>query len=313
MDGPAQVSLTAIVLCLVAGSTSRARAQQKPGEPSSLPKFEVVSIKPCINPGHKQDDVSGSPVRLRIECMTVEGLIRNAYLLYTNGVPQHFDPSTGILTPSRPLGQLFQRIKGISGWMQSERFTIDAKADTPASLEMMRGPMLQVVLKDRFKLKLRRETREFSVYELTVDKGGAKLQPAKPGSCEIMDASKGPPPPRARGKGPPPPFCGNFRAAANGGVDIPGVTMATLCTLFSAMAMEHDVIDKTGITGVFDVHLDLNMSDLHRNTNSGPTDQASDPGGSLQTAVRKLGLRLTPGKKAGEFLVVDHVERPTVN
>ena len=37
---------------------------------------------------------------------------------------------------------------------------------------MMRGPMMQALLEDRFKLKLHRESKEIPVYELTVAEVG---------------------------------------------------------------------------------------------------------------------------------------------
>jgi uncharacterized protein (TIGR03435 family) len=44
---------------------------------------------------------------------------------------------------------------------------------------MLEGPMLQALLEDRFKLNIRRETREIPVYELTVAKKGFKLAPRR--------------------------------------------------------------------------------------------------------------------------------------
>ena len=39
--------------------------------------------------------------------------------------------------------------------------------------------MLQRLLDERFKLKLHRESREFSVYALVVDKRGSKVRPSE--------------------------------------------------------------------------------------------------------------------------------------
>jgi uncharacterized protein (TIGR03435 family) len=36
-------------------------------------------------------------------------------------------------------------------------------------------------------------------------------------------------------------------------------------------------------------------------------------GTAIRVAVRKLGLRLEPAKGSGEFLVIDHVEKPSGN
>jgi hypothetical protein len=45
-------------------------------------------------------------------------------------------------------------------WAESERYTIDAKPETPQRREMMQGPMMQSLLEDRFQLKIHRETRQ---------------------------------------------------------------------------------------------------------------------------------------------------------
>ena len=51
-----------------------------------------------------------------------------------------------------------------------------------ATFDHMR-PMLQSLLADRFKLTLRRETRQLTVYDLLPDRGGLKIMPMKEGSC----------------------------------------------------------------------------------------------------------------------------------
>lgn len=56
----------------------------------------------------------------------------------------------------------------------SERYDIQAKAEHPVgSGEMLR--LLQSLLADRFRLVVRRETKELPAFALVVDKGGPKL------------------------------------------------------------------------------------------------------------------------------------------
>jgi uncharacterized protein (TIGR03435 family) len=77
------------------------------------------------------------------------------------------------------------------------------------------------------------------------------------------------------------------------------------------------VIDKTGLTGRFDYHLefapDETMPGFREDGASGAT--ASDPAGlSIFTALQQqLGLKLEPAKGYGEFLVIDRVEKPSEN
>jgi uncharacterized protein (TIGR03435 family) len=101
-------------------------------------------------------------------------------------------------------------------------------------------------------------------------------------------------------------------------VEFNGATIANLCRLLSGWA-DRDVINKTGINGMFDFHFDIDST--------GPTDdgtfQSAAPGprladnsalfASVTRSLAKYGLKLTPAEGQGEFLVIDHVERPTGN
>ena len=48
---------------------------------------------------------------------------------------------------------------GEPGWIGSENYDIQAKADGSPSVKQMEGPMLQALLEERFRLSLHRETR----------------------------------------------------------------------------------------------------------------------------------------------------------
>jgi uncharacterized protein (TIGR03435 family) len=52
---------------------------------------------------------------------------------------------------------------------------------------MMRGPVMQRLLQERFGLKIHREAREVPVYLMTAVEGGAMLQPSVEGSCRALD------------------------------------------------------------------------------------------------------------------------------
>jgi uncharacterized protein (TIGR03435 family) len=288
--------------------------------PAPTPKFEVASIKPCK--GEPTGQVHTSPGRLSFECSSVDDLIHGAFVMFAHGPFWRRIPGIIVPIPSVSPGELSLPIKGSSGWVQSERFTIDAKAPTATAEDLMRGPMMQQLLMDRFKLRIHREPAEVPVYELTVAKGGPRLQAAKSGNC-IQQTPGGAPPDRPKGQPAPTPFCGGFGRSLNGaGVDSYGVTMPYLCLMLS-MSMDGDVIDKTSLSGTFDIHLDMTLAELGfglRGTHpaTAPTDSptgapAMDPGGTLIDAVRKLGLQLRPAKKRVDAIVIDHVERPTAN
>ncbi len=105
--------------------------------------------------------------------------------------------ANGQAPPARPLTR--QPLQGGPDWIDSERYTIDAKPESPQTRAMMNGPMLQALLEDRFKLKIHRESKEVPVYALVVAKGGATLSATKPGGCTPHDP-QGPPIPVEAGK-----------------------------------------------------------------------------------------------------------------
>ena len=97
--------------------------------------------------------------------------------------------------------------------MNSELFAIDAKAENPRSWGTMNGPMLRALLEQRFKLKIRAESREAPVYVLTVARGGPKLQPSRR-ECIALDPER-PNAPLQPGK-PLPVVCGMSRLTSEG-------------------------------------------------------------------------------------------------
>lgn len=200
-------------------------------------------------------------------------------------------------------------------------YQIIAKAEGAPSQEMMRGPMMQVLLAERFKLQVHRESREVPVYVLTEAKGGAKLQPFQEGSCTLVDRTKAPAPPPATG----PKNCmfqfGN-KKGANVLLDAQGTNLTDFAHLL-AFGFDRPVIDKTGIAGRFDIHLEFTPDEATPRFLPGadpdggpatPAAAASDPvGPSIMTAIQQLGLKLEPAKGPRDFLVVDRVARPSGN
>jgi uncharacterized protein (TIGR03435 family) len=69
-------------------------------------------------------------------------------------------------------------------------------------------------------------------------------------------------------------------------------------------AAQRPVLDRTGLSGRFDVDLQWNPNDLADATDSRP---------SIFGAAQELGLKLEANKALMDVLVVDHLERPTEN
>jgi uncharacterized protein (TIGR03435 family) len=104
--------------------------------------------------------------------------------------------------------------------------------------------------------------------------------------------------------------------------DIPGLNAASLTNNLRRL-LNRPIVDKTGITGNFDIHLEFALdSSITRfitracDPNCPPLPEVADPSGapSIFTALQtQLGLRLEPVKASGETLVIDHIERPSGN
>jgi len=154
-------------------------------------------------------------------------------------------------------------------------FDVSAKApgSTPPTIEQVR-PMLQALLAERFKLKIRRESKQLPVYNLTVAKNGPKLKPVTEGA---------PPTPNMR----------------RGSME----QIAALMSLF----LDRPVIDKTDLTGLFDYSAKLAELDVNA------PDEAEVIARTLAAIQDQLGLRAESGKATLEMLAIDPAQKPSGN
>jgi uncharacterized protein (TIGR03435 family) len=204
--------------------------------------------------------------------------------------------------------------------------------------------MLRALLTERFQLKVHREKKEQNVYSLEVAKGGHKMKDAPPATPPPAE------PPKADivvGAGDQQ-IRVNRAGGAGQGVVMSGgrngttrVTMGPNQTMH--MEMEHvsmtdlvrtltpmldrPVVDRTGLTGAYQIALDLTMQDMMSAARSAGIGAnlppaaapqglaASDPsGGSIFSSIQQLGLRLEKSKSEVETIVVDSSEKePSAN
>jgi uncharacterized protein (TIGR03435 family) len=255
-----------LVLLLAAAGTAAAAPQE-------TASFEVASIKPNVS-GAGNRTVRPSPGRLSIFNLTLKDLITFAYQVRD-----------------------FQ-VSGGPGWINSDQYDIEAKAEGNPSQDQMRL-MLQALLQDRFKLALHHDTKELPIYELTVAKGGLKLQPLKPGDCIVFDRDH-PPAPGQKSSA----YCGNL-SNGRGSFDASNASMADIARMFS-FQLGRVVVDKTGITGEFPVHLKFAPDEV------AGVPPPADAGPSFFTAVQEqLGLKVESAKGPVEVLIIDHAEKPS--
>jgi uncharacterized protein (TIGR03435 family) len=214
-------------------------------------------------------------------------------------------------------------------WMDSQRFDVIAKVPAGATKEDARI-MLQNLLADRFKLKLHKGSKEAAIYELVVAKGGLKLKEAVQTAAAPAEGAGGPPPTPPRGKDGlmrTPHGQLGIQATAKGRMRMQGdaVTMARLTQLLG-MVVGRPVVDKTGLTGTYDVLLDfspegmgpgpktLALGEGGGNPAETPRD-SNDSGATIFTALQEqLGLKLESRKGPVDLLIVESAEKaPTKN
>jgi uncharacterized protein (TIGR03435 family) len=224
-------------------------------------EFEVASIRPHQEPVTVSGGSFTPPPTFRYVAMKLTDLVTAAY------------------------GVRYEQVAGTPSWGDgpgAARYDIEAKVEDGAkpSREQVQQ-MLRSLLEDRFKLKVRRETRERPVYLLTVAKSAPKLKSVDKGEGVRVGAS-------AVGQ----------RMDGKATMDF----LARQLTISAGRI----VIDRTGLTGNYEFTLEWTPD------GSEPSDGAASV--SIFTAVQEqLGLKLEPAKAPVEMIVIERAEMPTEN
>ena len=311
--GAARFFTVALTIVISALNAPPSRAQS---EATPKPSFEVASIKiaeTCGNtaPGVRIKIPSGpsyQPGGRFSTCSQLRFIITDAYQM---------DPFSGLT--------------GVPGWSDETLYKIEAKAEGNPDKAQMRL-MVQSLLEGRFKLKMHRETQERPVYLLVTAKDGPKLQQAKDARGNPIVTL--PPPEQDPGKKrvagmrktyssqaemiaeiPPGSY---FIMGSRGGQELNGkaMSMNELATALYSLAGRRKVIDRTGLTGLYDIQVRFadpyNPPSPPELTSGVPVAEPSAPT-IFKALQEQLGLKLEEDKAPQDHFVIDSVEKPSEN
>jgi uncharacterized protein (TIGR03435 family) len=260
---------------------------------AATPAFEVATIKPGSQ--DRMGISSTSPEDFKVYGLPVEAIIGFAY-----DIPWMRTMTVKQAPPFQPRSP---NLLGGPDWVRSETFDVSAKADEAVIAAWSKLPapqqkeeiklMVRALLADRFKLKMRNETKAIPVYALVVTKDGPKFKPT-------------PPEPPADPTAPAKPYQSPWKLDV-GMIEGHGVTMDGLMTFLWAQPElgSRKIIDRTGLKGQYNFTLKW---DSERD----PSEEAAGP--SLFSAIEdQLGLKLEPEKAPVDVLVIDSIEKPSPN
>jgi uncharacterized protein (TIGR03435 family) len=276
-----------------------------------LPTFEVASVKKHSpeNDGGKGKDIpivmSESDVsQFRASNVTAKMLIATAF-----GVRE------------------FQ-ISGGPGWIDSNRFDVEAKVEDSLASQLQKltrqqqqaqqALMLRSLLLDRFALEVTRGTKEGTILALVVARGGPKLKEVPPPNPQDGPGQSSVPVARGQSQAA---AAGQALMMMSGGSGL--VTMASnavpIATLVNQLSarLDQQVVDQTGLKGTYQYTLRF-VAQGGLGPDGMPllpdieTPQSTTS--SVFTALQEqLGLKLESTKGPVETITIDHIEEPSPN
>jgi uncharacterized protein (TIGR03435 family) len=250
------------------------------------PAFEVASVKPNTSGDWRISMTPQPGGRLSLTNVPLKMLILNAYRV-----------------------QEFQIVGGPDSVMTA-RFDVLTKAEGNPTLDEMLT-MLQTLLADRFKLVVHHDTRELAIYALVLARADGKVDgKLKRSEADCIAGRSSAPSSPAPLPSSQVPQCGF--TALPGTIHAKAVSMTAVAGLLPAF-LGRVVLDKTGLSGVFDFDLTWTPDRPFQAPSDAPPLPPIDPNGpSIFTAVQdQLGLKLESTKGPVAVLVIDHAEQPT--
>lgn len=265
-----QVAASILLLVVISSISAQTTQHPEPAipslKPSQLPTaYDIVSVKP-----HKDDPAVGSWWRTTSTGFSASGPVRSLVMSAYNLI-------------------MLDQISGLPDWAERENFDIEGKLDADTAeifgklsrsdQSRQRQLMMRELLADRFRLSVRMEEKDLPVYNLVIAKNGIKMKEVPPSENS------------------------GYRMGM-GSINSKGMDVAALAASLSNPA-GRKIIDKTGLTGKYEINLNWAWNDEPGSADAGP---------SIFTALQEqLGLKLEPAKAPIDVVLIDHIERPSEN
>ena len=196
-------------------------------------------------------------------------------------------------------------LSGGPEWWTREAYDINARADeatfaravTARDRSRLLEQMVQSLLEDRFRLRLKRVQSEANIWTLTVAKGGPKLAKGTNPACGLEDR--------------PGPHCHFKSGQMTRGLVAESVTVAEIVETLQEVVLNERVVDGTGLSGLFDVNVKWTLN-TRQDPNARTPEQQDPESADVFTALQEqAGLRLERRKGPATRLVVESVDHPT--
>ena len=256
----ARVAATGLSLLIFCVAPEDSRAQSQSG--GALPRFELASVKPqpWTNEGGVDVYVRGN--KLYGEHADLYRLVDFAYGLR----PDDLQISGG------PDWARHGVLSNVSGFDSALYQVVARAADgSPPSMEQFRL-MLQALLAERFQLRVHHAMKDLTVFNLVVTKDGPKFREDTTDAKASMAMKDGPP----------------FQMRA---VHVPLKNLVEE----PAFAVDRPVIDKTGLTGLYDFEIAWSPRFLRDEVGVAGAEEPARDTPSLFTALQRFGLKLESG------------------
>ena len=184
-------------------------------------------------------------------------------------------------------------IVGGPSWIDTTRYNIDAKGADDVT-DVVVWEMMRSLLAERFHLKYHIETREMTVYSLSVDRNGHKLGDPRQGLCgDKIKAGE---------------ECGAIKFPPYG-VAIDNAPIGALTAVLARRLQNLPVVDDTGLTGRYDALVRWRPDEMTpEQLDSLPADSRPPDMSMFEAFERQAGLKLEVRNRPTRVVVIDRIE-----